>query len=69
MTQLEEAKASIRSRATAGSGATRCTCRLYEGKMVQAFDHRAASVVVNREGNLIPPGDSRDQNHLLEEHA
>ena len=28
-------------------GERRCTCRLYEGKMVQAFDHRAASVVVN----------------------
>ena len=28
---------------------------LYEGKMVQAFDHRAASIV-NREGNLFRPG-------------
>ena len=28
---------------------------LYEGKMVQAFDHRAAGVV-NREGNLFRPG-------------
>ena len=28
---------------------------LYEGKMVQAYDHRAASVV-NREGNLFRPG-------------
>ena len=28
---------------------------LYEGKMVQAFDHRAASVT-NREGNLFRPG-------------
>ena len=28
---------------------------LYEGKMVQAFDHRAASVI-NREGNLFRPG-------------
>ena len=28
---------------------------LYEGKMVQAYDHRAASIV-NREGNLFRPG-------------
>ena len=28
---------------------------LYEGKMVQAFDHRAASIA-NREGNLFRPG-------------
>ena len=28
---------------------------LYEGKMVQAFDHRAASIT-NREGNLFRPG-------------
>ena len=28
---------------------------LYEGKMVQAFDHRAASIT-NREDNLFRPG-------------
>ena len=28
---------------------------LYEGKMVQGFDHRAASIT-NREGNLFRPG-------------
>ena len=32
---------------------------LYEGKMVQAFDHRAASVVVNPE-NLHRPGQPRN---------
>ena len=39
---------------------------LYEGKMVQAFDHRAASVV-NREGNLFRPGQpdrTLDEEHL-----
>ena len=39
---------------------------LYEGKMVQAFDHRAASVI-NREGNLFRPGQpnrTRDEEHL-----
>ena len=36
---------------------------LYEGKMVQAFDHRAASVV-NKEGNLFRPG---QPNRTLEE--
>lgn len=39
---------------------------LYEGKMVQAFDHRAASVVVNPE-NLHRPGQPRET--TLEEHA
>ena len=39
---------------------------LYEGKMVQAFDHRAASVVVNPE-NLNRPGQPRDATR--EEHA
>ncbi|MYB76651.1 MAG: restriction endonuclease [Chloroflexi bacterium] len=39
---------------------------LYEGKMVQAFDHRAASVVVNPE-NLNRPAQPRDS--LLEQHA
>ena len=39
---------------------------LYEGKMVQAFDHRAASVVVNPE-NLNRPGQPREA--TLEEHA
>ena len=39
---------------------------LYEGKMVQAFDHRAASVVVNPE-NLNRPAQPRDA--TLEEHA
>ena len=39
---------------------------LYEGKMVQAFDHRAASVVVNAE-NLNRPAQPRDA--TLEEHA
>ena len=39
---------------------------LYEGKMVQAFDHRAASVVVNPE-NLNRPAQPREAN--LEEHA
>ena len=38
---------------------------LYEGKMVQAFDHRAASVV-NREGNLFRPG--QPDRTLDEEH-
>ena len=38
---------------------------LYEGKMVQAFDHRAASVVVNQT-NLNRPSQPRDT--LLEEH-
>ena len=42
--------ASIRSKATAGSGETNCICR-FEGKMVHAFDHRAASVV-NPENTL-----------------
>ena len=32
---------------------------LYEGKMVQAFDHRAASVVVNPQ-NLNRPGQPRE---------
>ena len=39
---------------------------LYEGKMVQAFDHRAASVVVNPH-NLNRPAQPRDA--TLEEHA
>ena len=39
---------------------------LYEGKMVQAFDHRAASVVVNPE-NLNRPAQPRQA--TLEEHA
>ena len=39
---------------------------LYEGKMVQAFDHRAASVVVNLE-NLNRPAQPRES--TLEEHA
>ena len=39
---------------------------LYEGKMVQAFDHRAASVVVNPQ-NLKRPG--QPQVATLEEHA
>ena len=39
---------------------------LYEGKMVQAFDHRAASVIVNPE-NLYRPGQPRRATH--EEHA
>ena len=39
---------------------------LYEGKMVQAFDHRAASVVVN-EANLNRPGQPHDA--TLEEHS
>ena len=39
---------------------------LYEGKMVQGFDHRAASVVVNPE-NLNRPAQPRDA--TLEEHA
>ena len=39
---------------------------LYEGKMVQAFDHRAASVVVNPE-NLNRPAQPRRATH--EEHA
>ncbi len=39
---------------------------LYEGKMVQAFDHRAASVVVNPE-NLNRPAQPRET--TLEEHA
>ena len=39
---------------------------LYEGKMVQAFDHRAASVVVNPE-NLNRPAQPRDA--TLEQHA
>ena len=39
---------------------------LYEGKMVQAFDHRAASVVVNPE-NLNRPAQPRDA--TLEEHS
>ena len=39
---------------------------LYEGKMVQAFDHRAASVVVNPQ-NLKRPG--QPQAATLEEHA
>ena len=39
---------------------------LYEGKMVQAFDHRAASVVVNPK-NLNRPGQPREA--TLEEHA
>ena len=39
---------------------------LYEGKMVQAFDHRAASVVVNLE-NLNRPAQPR--NTTLEEHS
>ena len=39
---------------------------LYEGKMVQAYDHRAASIV-NREGNLFRPGQpdrTLDDEHL-----
>ena len=39
---------------------------LYEGKMVQAFDHRAASVVVNPE-NLNRPAQQRET--TLEEHT
>ncbi len=39
---------------------------LYEGKMVQAFDHRAASVVVNPE-NLNRPAQPREAS--LEQHA
>ena len=39
---------------------------LYEGKMVQAFDHRAASVVVNPE-NLNRPAQPKDA--TLQEHA
>ena len=39
---------------------------LYEGKMVQAFDHRAASVVVNPE-NLNRPAQPREA--TLEEHT
>ena len=39
---------------------------LYEGKMVQAFDHRAASVVVNPE-NLNRPAQPREA--TLDEHA
>ena len=39
---------------------------LYEGKMVQAFDHRAASVVVNPE-NLNRPAQPREA--TIEEHA
>ena len=39
---------------------------LYEGKMVQAFDHRAASVVVNPR-NLNRPGQPRET--TLEEHV
>ena len=39
---------------------------LYEGKMVQAFDHRAASVVVNPE-NLNRPAQPREAS--LDEHA
>ena len=39
---------------------------LYEGKMVQAFDHRAASVVVNPE-NLNRPAQPREATQ--EEHA
>ena len=39
---------------------------LYEGKMVQAFDHRAASVVVNPE-NLNRPAQPREA--TVEEHA
>ena len=39
---------------------------LYEGKMVQAFDHRAASVEVNPE-NLNRPAQPRDSSHS--EHA
>ena len=39
---------------------------LYEGKMVQAFDHRAASVVINPE-NLNRPAQPRDA--TLEQHA
>ncbi len=39
---------------------------LYEGKMVQAFDHRAASIT-NREGNLFRPG--QPDRTLDEEHC
>ena len=39
---------------------------LYEGKMVQAFDHRAASVVVNPQ-NLNRPGQPREA--TLDEHS
>ena len=39
---------------------------LYEGKMVQAFDHRAASVIVNPE-NLNRPAQPREASHA--EHA
>ena len=39
---------------------------LYEGKMVQAFDHRAASVIVNPE-NLNRPGQPLDA--TLEQHS
>ena len=38
---------------------------LYEGKMVQAFDHRAASIV-NRDGNMFRPG--QPDRTLDEEH-
>ena len=39
---------------------------LYEGKMVQAFDHRAASITT-REGNLFRPGQPEET--LAEEHG
>ena len=39
---------------------------LYEGKMVEAYDHRAASVVINPE-NLNRPAQSRDA--TIEEHT
>ena len=39
---------------------------LYEGKMVQAFDHRAASVVVNAK-NLNRPAQPREAS--LDDHA
>ncbi len=44
-----------------------CWLPLYEGKMVQAFDHRAASVVVNpanlhRPGQPVPATDTEHQN-------
>ena len=39
---------------------------LYEGKMVQAFDHRAASIV-SQEGNLFRPG--QPDRTLIEDHS
>ena len=54
-------------RATAGSVVPTTYVPLYEGKMAsQAFDHRAASVVVNPE-NLNRPAQPREA--TLDEHA